>query len=97
MYGPVPTGERLVGASREAAPLYFSNKCFGICIPRALTKASAQNGVCFWKSTLIGWSSTLETLMSLYAPIVVAAVAGSEAYSQLKTQSSALKGSPSCH
>ena len=28
----MPTGERFVGASRELAPLYFSNRCFGMII-----------------------------------------------------------------
>src|SRR5205085_11542342 len=66
-------------------------------MPRGPTKASAQNGVACAKSTLIVYWSTFDTLTSLYVPVVTAAVAGSEAYSQLKTQSSAVKGWPSCH
>jgi hypothetical protein len=34
-------------------------------MPRTPTKGSAQNGVGFWKVTLIVWLSTLSTLMSL--------------------------------
>ena len=40
--------------------------------------------------------STRSTFMSLKAPSVVAAVAGSVANCQLKTKSSAVKGAPSC-
>jgi hypothetical protein len=36
-----------------------------------------------------------DTFTSLYEPMVVAAVAGSEAYSQLNTTSAEVKGTPS--
>ena len=44
--------DRLAGASRDLAPLYGSNRCLGIIMPYAPTKASAQNGVGFLNSTL---------------------------------------------
>src|SRR5215475_9215662 len=96
-YAPVPTGLRLAGASRDLPPLKGSNRCLGMIMPRTPTKASAQNGVGLGKVTLTVWLSTLSTLRSLYVPLVVQALAGSAAYSQLKTTSSAVKGLPSCH
>ena len=47
LYGPVPTGFRLAGASRDLAPIKSANRCFGIIMPRLPTKGSAQNGVGF--------------------------------------------------
>jgi hypothetical protein len=51
VYGPVPTGFRLVGASRDLAPAYGPKRCFGMIIPSAATKAVAQNGVGFLNDT----------------------------------------------
>src|SRR5713101_10042853 len=96
-YGPVPTGLRFAGASRDLAPLKASKRCLGMIMPRTPTNASAQNGVGLSKAILTVWLSIFWTFMSLYDPIVTAAVAGSVAYSQLKTTSSAVKGLPSCH
>src|SRR5262245_15912602 len=95
-YGPVPTGLRLAGASRDLSPLYGANTCWGSTMPRTPTKASAQNGVGLVKWTLMVWLSTFSTLMSLYVPMFVDAVAGSATYSQVNTQSSAVNGLPSC-
>src|SRR5262245_35812727 len=97
-YGPVPTGLRFVGASRDFAPLKGSNRCLGISCPVGPQNEIAQNGVGFLKAIFTVWLSTLSIwLMSLYAPTVTAAVAGSDAYSQLNTTSSAVNGLPSCH
>src|SRR6185503_16530680 len=83
LYGPVPTGFRLFGASRDFAPLYGSNRCLGMIMPRVLTNGSAQNGDAFAYSTRTVYASIAWTLMSLYVPMVTAEVAGSAAYSQL--------------
>src|SRR5688572_22746402 len=98
LYGPVPTGFVLFGASRDLPPLYASKRCLGMIWPReAPQKASDQNGVGFLKVIFAVWLSTLSMrAMSVYAPDVTAAVAGSAAYSQLKTTSSAVNGLPSC-
>ena len=67
-------------------------------MPRLLQKGSAQKGTGFLKVILTVWLSDLvDPLDVLVGPEVVAAVAGSAAYSQLKTTSSAVKGLPSCH
>ena len=66
-------------------------------MPSAATKAVAQNGVGLAKATLTVWESTLVTMTSLKTAMVTAAVAGSFANSQVKTQSSAVNGLPSCH
>ena len=47
LYGPVPTGFRFAGASRDLPPLNASNRCFGMTMPRTPQNASAQNGVGF--------------------------------------------------
>src|SRR5262249_54673462 len=78
------------------SPLYGANTCWGSTMPRTPTKASAQNGVGLVKWTLMVWLSTFSTLMSLYVPMFVDAVAGSATYSQVNTQSSAVNGLPSC-
>ena len=58
---------------------------------------SNGNGAGRLKVILAVWLSSLSIrAMSLYAPEVTAAEAGSAAYSQLKTMSSAVKGLPSC-
>ena len=93
----MPTGLRLVGASRDLAPMKSANRCLGISSPRMPTKASAQNGVGLAKRTRTVYMSSFSTWVSLYEPIETAAVAGSRAYSQLNTASSAVKGLPSCH
>src|SRR3989442_3833763 len=98
LYGPVPTGLRFAGASRDLAPLNGSNRCLGRLMPRKPQKPSAQNGVGFLNTSFTVWLSSLSIrAMSLYELIVVAAVAESAAYSQLKTMSSAVNGLPSCH
>src|ERR1700687_3655658 len=97
LYGPVPTGERLVGASRDLAPRNASKRCFGMMQPRLPTNGLAQNGVVFWKTMRTVWLSTFSVLQSLYALMVTQEVAGSAAYSQLNTTSSAVKGLPACH
>ena len=66
-------------------------------LPGAPTKASAQNGVGFLKVILTVRSSIFSTVMSRWMPMVTVAVAGSRAYSQLNTTSSAVNGLPSCH
>ena len=94
--GPVPTGLRLVGASRDLSPLYAWKRCFGmiISVPQ---KGAAQKGVGFLKTILTVWLSSVSIRsMSRYEPCVVAAVAGSMTYSQLKMTSSAVNGLPSC-
>src|SRR5512137_776026 len=96
LYGPVPTGFRLPGASRDLAPMYGTKTCFGMIIPSEAQKAVAQNGVAFGNATRMVCESTFVTVTSLYTPVVTAAVAGSFAYSQVNTQSSAVKGCPSC-
>ncbi len=96
-YGPVPTGLRLAGASRDFAPRYASNTCLGSSIPRLPQKASHQKGCGLLKTILTVWLSRVSTrVISRYAPLVTAAVAGSATYSQLKTTSSAVNGLPSC-
>ena len=66
-------------------------------MPRLPQKASAQKGWGLLNTTLTVWLSSFSTrLISRYEPLVTAAVAGSETYSQLKTTSSAVKGLPSC-
>ena len=96
-YGPVPTGLKLEGASRDIEPWYGSKRWRGISIPALPQNGSAQNGVGFGKTTLTAWSCSFSTrLRSRYSPTLVAAVAGSAEYCQLKTTSSALKGLPSC-
>src|SRR5919197_1872613 len=96
-YGPVPTGRRLAGASRDLAPLNGSNTWRGMSMPRAPQNASAQNGVGRLKTTLTAWLSRRSTRsISRYDAIVHAEVAGSLAYSQLNTTSSAVNGLPSC-
>ena len=65
-------------------------------MPSAAQKAVAQNGVGLAKATLIVWLSIFVQTTSLNTPLVTAAVAGSLAYSQVKMQSSAVKGWPSC-
>src|SRR4030095_14979846 len=89
LYGPVPIGFRFAGASRDLAPIYGANTCFGMIMPSAATKAVAQNGVAFLNVTRIVCESTLTTVTSLYTPDVTAAVVGSRANSQVNTQSSA--------
>src|SRR5947208_15783738 len=67
-------------------------------MPRAPQNASAQNGVGRLNTTLTVWASSLSTRsMSRYVASVHAEVAGSAAYSQLKTTSSAPKGLTPCH
>ena len=96
LYGPVPTGLRLPGASRDLAPIYGPKTCFGMIMPSAATKAVAQKGVGFGKATRTVCESTFVTETSLYMPLVHAAVAGSRANSQVNTTSSAVNGWPSC-
>src|SRR3989454_6926667 len=97
-YGPVPTGLRLAGASRDLAPLKGSKTCFGMIAPGDPQKTIGQNGSGFAKTTLTVWLSSFSTLVtSLYWPAVVAALAGSAANSHVKTTSSAVRGFPSCH
>src|SRR5688500_6078758 len=65
-------------------------------MPSAATNAVAQNGVGLLNVTRIVCESSLSTLTSLQTPLVTAAVPGSLAYSQVKMQSSAVNGWPSC-
>jgi hypothetical protein len=60
----VPTGFRFAGASRDFDPMYGSNMCFGISMPRVPQKASAQNGVGFMKFTRTVCASILSTRRS---------------------------------
>src|SRR5438132_10632711 len=48
-YGPVPTGLRLAGASRDLAPLKGSKTCFGMIAPGDPQKTIGQNGSGFAK------------------------------------------------
>src|SRR2546425_1093995 len=43
--GPVPTGFRLFGASRDLSPLYAWNRCFGMTCPYGPQKGDDQKGV----------------------------------------------------
>src|SRR5437870_10904906 len=96
--GPVPTGFRLVGASRDLSPLYASNRCLGMIIPVVPQNGADQKGVGDLNTIFTVWLSSLSIrAMSRYWPMLTAAVAGSATYSQLKTTSSAVKGLPSCH
>src|SRR5947209_110377 len=96
-YGPVPTGLRLAGASRDLAPLKGSKTCFGMIAPGDPQKTIGQNGSGFAKTTLTVWLSSFSTLVtSLCWPAVVAALAGSAADSHVKTTSSGVRGVPSC-
>src|SRR5207249_8452578 len=89
----VPTGLRFVGASRDLPPLKASKRCLGMSIPVGPQKGADQNGVGVLKTILMVWLSSLSMrAMSRYWPEVVAAVAESAAYSQLKTTSSAVNG-----
>ena len=65
-------------------------------MPSAAQNAVAQNGVALAKMTRMLCESIFSTFTSLNTPIVTAAVAGSAAYCQVNTQSSAVKGWPSC-
>src|SRR5215467_12600098 len=96
--GPVPTGLRFVGASRDLSPLKAWKRCLGMTGPVAAPQnAAAQNGVGDLKPILTVWLSTLSILtMFWYDPMVTAAVAGSITYSHVNTTSSAEKGWPSC-
>src|SRR5262249_35180120 len=97
LYGPVPTGLRLAGASRDFAPLNGSNRGLGVIIPPLPQDASAQDRWGLLKNTFTVWLSGISTLAtSRYAPTVSAAVAGSATYSQVNTTSSAVNGLPSC-
>src|SRR6185295_1961201 len=88
-----PTGLLLFGASRDLAPLYGSKMCRGMSIP-----VMSQNGVGCVKVTFTVWESRASTRRTLRkTPTCGDAVAGSAAYSQLKTTSAAVKGVPSCH
>src|SRR5262245_6495357 len=64
--------------------------------PKAATKVSAQNGVGAANFTATVYGSIFSTTTSLEEPLGTAAVAGSRAYSQVNTQSSAVNGLPSC-
>src|SRR6058998_1346342 len=95
--GPVPTGFRLFGASRDLSPLYAWNTCFGMTCPYGPQKGDDQKGVGDLKTIFTVWLSSLSIrTISRYWPLLTAAVAGSITYSQLKTTSSAVKGLPSC-
>ena len=59
LYGPVPTGLRFAGASRDFAPLNGSKTCFGMIWPVGPQKGADQNGVGFLKVILTVWLSTL--------------------------------------
>src|SRR3989442_902566 len=77
-YGPVPTGLRFVGASRDLAPLNASKRCLGTIIPVGPQKGADQKGVAVLKTTLTVWLSSLSMrAMSRYWPEVVAAAAPS--------------------
>jgi hypothetical protein len=63
-----------------------------------LQKASAQNGVGPLNTSFTACSLRRSMRSMLrYDPAVVAVVAGSAAYSQVKMTSSAVNGWPSCH
>src|SRR5207247_4307990 len=95
--GPVPTGFRFVGASRDLSPLKAWKRCLGMIIPDGPQKPADQNGIGDLKTSLTVWLSSLSIrLMSRYWPTVTAAVPESITYSQLKTTSSAVNGLPSC-
>ena len=93
----MPTGLRLAGASRERAPLYDSNRCLGMIMPRKPQNASDQKGCGAVKTSFTVWLSSFSMRsIARYEPFVTAAVAGSATNSQLKTTSSAVNGRPSC-
>ena len=94
----MPTGLRFAGASRELAPLNASKTCLGMIWPVGPHSAVYGKGWGRLKVTLTVVASTFSTFVTFgKAPEVTAAVAGSVAYSQLKTTSSAVNGFPSCH
>ena len=65
--------------------------------PLGPQNGSKGNGAGRVKVILAVWVSSLSILaMSLYAPEVTAAEAGSATHSQVATRSSAVKGFPSC-
>ena len=98
LYAPVPTGLRFAGASRELAPLNCSKTCLGMIWPVGPQSAVYGNGWGRLNVTLTVLASTFSIFVTFgKAPEVTAAVAGSVAYSQLKTTSSAVNGLPSCH
>src|SRR6266568_4177894 len=96
--GPVPTGLRFVGASRDLSPLKAWNRCLGMMGPVAAPQNAAdQNGVGDLKPIFTVWLSSLSIrTMSRYGPMVTAAVPGAITYSHVKMTSSAVKGWPSC-
>jgi hypothetical protein len=63
-YGPVPTGLRFAGASRDLAPLKSAKRCFGMMQPLPATKESAQKGVGFEKVMRTVCESILSTVRS---------------------------------
>src|SRR5947207_4025012 len=92
-YGPVPMGLLLFGASRDFEPLYGAKTCFGMIIP-----VTIQYGVGCVNVTFTVCESSASICFTLRnSPTWGDAVAGSAAYSQLKTTSSAVNGLPSCH
>src|SRR2546428_13468240 len=93
--GPVPTGFRLFGASRDLSPLYAWNRCFGMTCPYGPQKGDDQKGVGDLKTNFTVWlGSVAIRVKSRYCPGRTGAVAGFMAYSQLKTTPSAGKGVP---
>src|SRR3712207_5890442 len=98
LYGPVPTGLRLLGDCLAAAPLSFSKMCLGMMQPLVPTKGMNQPGVTSVKLIFTVRLSTFSTLsIEVKLVMVLAAVCLSVAYSQVKTTSSAEKGWPSLH
>src|SRR6185436_11869245 len=86
-------GLLLFGASRDFPPLYGPNTCFGMIMP-----VTSQKGVGCVNVTLTVCGSSASMRLTLRkTPALGDAVAGSAAYSQLKTTSSAVNGWPSCH
>src|SRR2546426_1804282 len=95
-YGPVPTGRKFAGASRERLPRYGSNTWRGM-IMLTPQKAAIQNGVGALKVSLTVWVSTASARSIAWSPTTPGdPVAGSITYCQLKTTSSAVNGLPSC-
>src|SRR5688572_20562585 len=67
-------------------------------MPAEVLQGPDQSRVGSLNVTRASRSLTFSTdLMLVYWPCVTAAVAGSEAYSQLNTTSAAVRGLPSCH
>src|SRR5262249_39875070 len=95
-YGPVPTGRKFAGASRDRLPRYGSNTGRGMIMPTP-QKPAAPDGGGGLEGSPTGGGSTSSARSVAWRPTTRGEpVAGSITYCQVKTTSSAVNGLPSC-